>query len=179
LKYAVFFRNLNLGRPNCPSRAQFEEAFVRAGAASAASFLTNGTMVFTTGPGTRPRKVLASACQRLRAVCGLREPAFIRSVDYLAELVGQHPFAGVDPDAVYERCVSLLHPDSGVLPALPLVSRRGDVRILKSTGTEALSVSLKVGNTPGSPNAYLERLLGLPATTRSWNTVVRLVGRYA
>ena len=152
---------------------------MRAGAASAASFLTNGTMVFTTGSGTRPRKVLAGACQRLRAGSGLREPAFIRSIDYLAELVAQDPFAGVDPSAVYERCVSLLHPDSGALPALPLVSRRGDVRILKSTGTEALSVSLKVGNTPGSPNACLERLLDLPATTRSWNTVVRLVRRYA
>jgi len=179
LKYAAFFRNLNLGRPNCPTRAQFEEAFMRAGAASAASFLTNGTMVFAPGPGTRPRKVLASACRALQAECGLREPAFIRSVGHLAELVARDPFAGVDPSSVYERCVSLLHHECGALPPLPLVSPRGDVRILKCTGTEALSVSLKVGNTPGSPNAYLERLLDLPATTRSWNTVVRLVRRYA
>lgn len=179
MKYAAFFRNLNLGRPNCPTRAQFEDAFTQAGAESATSFLTNGTLVFTVGPGARGRKVLAGACQRLHAGCGLREPAFIRSVDYLAELVAQDPFAGVDPGGVYERCVTLLHPDSGAMPELPLESRRGDVRILHCTGTEALSVSLKIGNTPGSPNAYLERLLGMPATTRSWNTVVRLVRRYA
>jgi len=35
MKYAVFYRNLNLGRPRCPDRAQFE-----------AAFLTNGTLVF-------------------------------------------------------------------------------------------------------------------------------------
>ena len=179
MKYAAFFRNLNLGRPNRPTRVQFEEAFAQAGAESATSFLTNGTMVFTVGPGARARKVLAGACQSLRAGCGLREPAFIRSVDYLAELVAQDPFAGVDPGSVHVRCVSLLHPDSAALPELPLESMRGDVRILQCTGTEALSVSLKIGNTPGSPNAYLEKLLDMPATTRSWNTVVRLVRRYA
>ena len=42
MKHAAFFRNLNLGRPNCPTRAQFEAAFVAAGAGFASSLLTNG-----------------------------------------------------------------------------------------------------------------------------------------
>jgi uncharacterized protein (DUF1697 family) len=46
VKYAAFFRNLNLGRKNCPSKAQLEQAFLDAGAREASSFLTNGTLVF-------------------------------------------------------------------------------------------------------------------------------------
>ena len=179
MKYIAFFRNLNLGRANCPTRVQFESAFIAAGASSAASFLTNGTMVFTVGAGGRPRKVLAGACDALRASCGLREPAFIRSLDQLVELVASQPFTSIDSSSVHACCVSFLHGDSCRAAGLPLASARGDVRVVHVTGTEVLSVSLEIGNTPGSPNAFLERLLGLPITTRSWNTVLRLVQRHA
>jgi len=115
----------------------------------------------------------------LRGSCGLTEPGYIRTVDYLAELVTLNPFSAVEPGSVYECCTSFVHPQSNPLPELPLESKRRDVRVLKSTGSEVHSVSLKIGNTPGSPNAFLERLLSLPVTTRSWNTVVRLVQRHA
>lgn len=179
MKYAAFFRNLNLGRPNCPTKAQFEEAFMVAGASSASSFLTNGTMVFTVGAGSRARTVFARAREVLRSTCGLKEPGYIRTVEYLAALVALNPFAAVEPGSVYACCVSFLHPESGQLAELPLASKRRDVQILQCTGSEALSVSLKIGNTPGSPNAFLEKRLGLPVTTRNWNTVVRLVQRHS
>lgn len=178
MKYAAFFRNLNLGRANSPTRLQFEAAFIKAGAVSAASFLTNGTMVFEPAPSTRPRQLLAGACQALRKSCGLKEPAFLRRVDDLAELVAADPFAAIDPASVYERCVSFLHHDATLLPGLPLASARGDVEVLMFTDTEALSLSHQIGNTPGSPNAFLEKRLGLPATTRSWSTVCRLVQKH-
>lgn len=178
MNYAAFFRNLNLGRPNCPTRLQLERAFKIAGAKAATSFLTNGTVVFEVGAGTRARQVLAAARRELRACCGLVEPVFIRRISDLAELVAQDPFASVDPAAVYQRCVSFLHPEALVPAGVPAASRRGDVEVLHLTATEALCVSRKVGNTPGSPNAFLEKLLGLPATTRNWNTVVRLVGKH-
>ena len=37
MRFAAFFRNLNLGRPSCPTREQLESAFVEAGAGAAAS----------------------------------------------------------------------------------------------------------------------------------------------
>jgi uncharacterized protein (DUF1697 family) len=178
VKYAAFFRNLNLGRANSPTRAQLEQAFIEAGAESASSFLSNGTLVFSPARGQRPHKVLAAACESLRGVCGLKEPAFLRRVDRLAELVASEPFAAVDPKRVYECCVTFLSADVDALPALPLLSPRGDVEVLRFTGSEALSTCQKRGNTAGSPNLLLEKLLGSPATTRNWSTVVRLVDRH-
>lgn len=178
MKHAAFFRNLNLGRPNCPTRAQLETAFLAAGAGFASSFLTNGTLVFEARNKTEARKVLAQASEALAAECGLREPAFLRSVNHLAELVALDPFAAVDRGSIYEVCVSFLHPKHIALPTLPLVSKRQDVEVLHATEGEAFSISRVVGNTPGSPNAFLEKLLGTPASTRAWNTVVRLVEKH-
>jgi uncharacterized protein (DUF1697 family) len=177
--YAAFFRNLNLGRPNCPNKGEFEAAFIAAGATSALSFLSNGTLVFATSSSARARNILARACALLADSCGLKEPAYIRSVAYLADLVTRDPFAAVAPGSVHECCVSFLPVDSSSALLLPLESKRGDVRVLHGTGTEVFSVSLTVAKSPGSPNAFLEKWLGRPVTTRSWNTLCRLVRRHA
>lgn len=180
MKFAVFFRNLNLGRANCPDRTQFEAAFMAAGAVSASSFLTNGTLVFEAGSVSCADKILGAACKTLLAECGLKEPAFLRELDYLAGLPALDAFASIDRDSVYEFCISFLSPAQApaALPPAPLSSARGDVKILRFTEAEAFSLSFKPGKSPGSPNAFLEKQLGRPATTRNWNTVLRLLQKF-
>ena len=178
MKYAVFFRNLNLGRPKAPTRDQFEQAFLDAGAAEATSFLTNGTLVFTPQDGVEPSEILTRACALLYTACGLVEPGFLRSLPYLTELVAEAPFAAVDMTAVYACCITFISPTTA-LPEAPLHSSRGDVAILRFTPSEALSTCIIIGKSPGSPNAFLEKQLALPASTRNWNTVVRLVQKFS
>ncbi len=177
-RYVAFLRNVNLGRPNSPTRAQFEAAFLESGAATAASFLVNGTLVFTPAPGQRARAVAARACDAMRVRCGMREPVFVRSVAELQALVASDPFAGVVAEGRDACCLSLLGAPRKVLPALPFVSARGDLELLRAEDTHVLSVSRWVGQSAGSPNAWLERVLGEPATTRNWRTVTRLVEKY-
>lgn len=179
MKYAVFYRNVNLGRPGSPSKVQFEQAFMNAGAESAASFLTNGTLVFTIRPETDPIQLLTEASALLKIECGLKEPGFLRSVAYLSDLVNLDPFASVDLSSIYLCCITFLHAGIPTLPEVPLFSSRKDVEVLRFTSSEALCTSYQIGKTPGSPNAFLEKFFNLPATTRNWNTVVRLVRKYA
>jgi uncharacterized protein (DUF1697 family) len=179
MKFVAFFRNLNLGRPNCPNKAQLEHAFLSAGANFAVSFLTNGTLVFDASGPARARKTLALACAQMAQVCGLKEPAFLRSVDELAKRVAQQPFAGVAPGSVYACCVTFLPPKAGLPAAMSRRSTRRDLEILLDDGSDVFSLCHKIGNTPGSPNAFLEKALAVPATTRNWNTVMRLVEKHA
>ena len=179
VRYAAFLRNVNLGRPNSPTRRQLEVAFLESGAATAQSFLVNGTLVFTLAPGARPRAVAARACEAMRASCGMREPVFVRSVDELRTLVAADPFAGQVAGGRDACCITLLGAPPRAVPALPFVTARGDLELLRADDTHVLSVSRWVGRSAGSPNAWLERALGEPATTRNWRTVVRLVEKYA
>jgi uncharacterized protein (DUF1697 family) len=179
MQYAAFFRNLNLGREGCPSKAQFEQTFLDAGAHLASSFLTNGTLVFSAGARSSPLRLLAKVSELLLAQCGLVEPAYVRPLSYLADLVATEPFALVDRSLVHECSVSFLHPHAVVPSEVPADARRLNVEVLRFTDSEAFGLSRKIGKASGSPNAVLERLLGLPATTRSWNTVTRLVRKHA
>ncbi len=179
VRYAAFLRNVNLGRPDSPTRRQLEAAFLESGAATAQSFLVNGTLVFSLAPGARPRAVAARACEAMRASCGMREPVFVRSVDELRTLVAADPFAGQVAEDRDACCISFLGAPRRAVPALPFVTARGDLELLRADDTHVLSVSRWVGRSAGSPNAWLERVLGEPATTRNWRTVVRLVEKYA
>ena len=178
-RYAAFLRNVNLGRPGSPTRAQLEAAFLESGAATAASFLVNGTLVFTPAPGARARAVASRACVALRASCGMREPVFVRGVDDLRALAASAPFAGVVAEGRDACCITFLGAARKTLPAFPLATARGDLELLVADDTHVLSVSRWVGASAGSPNAWLERTLGEPATTRNWRTVLRLVEKYS
>jgi len=177
--YAAFFRNVNLGRPRCPTRTQLEAAFLDAGAASASSFLVNGTLVYDCADGVRPRGVAARACAALRVACGLREPVFVRSVALLGELVARRPFEGVVAEGRDTCCITFLQSHKPALPAAPFSAQRGAVEFLEIDGTEAFSVARLAGSGIGSPNAVLERLLDAPATTRAWRTIERLVSKHS
>lgn len=179
MRYAAFFRNLNLGRANSPNREQFEAAFLEAGATEAKSFLTNGTIAFQASGIRSAKKILTEASELMGASCGLVEPAFLREITYLATLVDTRPFKSIDLDSVYDCYVTFLHAKAVIPRSFPRASPRGDVKFVQLTDSEVLSVSYKPGKTPGSPNAFLEKALALPVTTRAWNTVVRLVGKHA
>ena len=179
MKFAAFFRNLNLGHGNAPSRAALEDAFVRAGADDVASFQTNGTVAFS-ARGTRPaRKVVRTVRQQLASELGFDEPVFLRDMPYLQTLLARDPFAGIEKaPPLYDFYVTFLHDNAKVLPTLPTCNARGDVKVLLYTGSEVLSFNHITGKTMGNPNAFAEQLFGLPVTTRTWGTLGRLVRKH-
>jgi uncharacterized protein (DUF1697 family) len=166
VKYVAFFRNVNLGHPKSPTRIQLEEAFANAGAQSAQSFQTNGTLILAADNERTALKVTEAACRRLEAGCGLEEPVFICSFPHLAKLVADDPFAGVDLEDVYLCCASFMPSNAIIKVKAPLQSPSGDVEIIRVTSKTVLSIARKVGASPGSPTAFLEKML-CPVTTRS------------
>jgi uncharacterized protein (DUF1697 family) len=178
MKFAAFFRNLNLGRAPAPTRTVLEAAFTEAGAVNPCSFLTNGTVVFETGSPAKAARILKAVQATLRRD-GFDEPAALRDVDRLAALVASDPLAGVALDDVYAPCATFLigTPADGV--TCPSMTAKGDVRVVSWHDGMLLSLAYRRGGTAGSPNAFVERSLGVPATTRVWNTIVRLVRKHA
>jgi uncharacterized protein (DUF1697 family) len=114
----------------------------------------------------------------LEASCGFCEPAFLRDFTQLRGLLALDPFKSVDRSQVYDCYVTFLHHDAVIPADAAMVSQRGDVEVIRLTESEAFCVARKLGSSPGSPNAFMEKVLGLPATTRAWNTVVRLLAKH-
>lgn len=72
------------------------------------------------------------------------------------------------------RFVSVMAKHPRTLPRLPLSHPAGDewqVKIVAVSGPFAVSLWRRTGRTLVYPNAVVEKQLGVPATTRNWNTV--------
>lgn len=177
MRFAAFFRNLNLGRPGSPDRAQFVEAMEAAGAREVASVLSHGNAAFSAASEVRAIRLMDAACGYLRANCGWNSAVHVRSFDYLSRLIETKPFADAPTDDVHERCVTFL-PANVALPALPLGNARRDLEVFHASPTEAFSITRLVDGRPGAVNARLERLTRAPLTTRNWNTVLRVIARH-
>lgn len=178
MKFVAFFRNVNLGQPGSPTRAQLESAFLQAGASMAASVMSNGTLVFSVADSDVAQSISARACETLKQVCGLNEPAFVRSLSYLATLVAGDPFAGFGELAVNKRCISIFDRQANVQVELPLESQRGDCIVFSIGDGDALSVTREVNGKAGYPTPVLERAFGVPVTTRSWTTLLRVIDKH-
>ena len=180
MKFAAFLRNVNLGRPGAPTKAQLEQAFSDAGGRDAQSFQTNGTLVFEAATLASAERVLRKALKLLALACDLKEPACVRSIDELMWLAGAPEFDAYDRDEVYEFVLSFACQRHTVLEGkLPLDNAQGNVRILALTDGNALGISWKLGASPGSPNLFLEKTTGQPWTSRAIGTLQRLVTKYA
>jgi hypothetical protein len=166
--YVALFRNLNLGHSGSPSRQQLIDAF--AAADFARSFQTNGTVLFGSGA---PQETVAQARRELE-LAGYRDSAVVRSLDELRPLITGT--AEAEPgEGVYRTTLSFF--DAAEPPAfeLPVRSNNGLVEIRGLHRGAVAAVCWRRGSTVGDVNAFLERRLGIPVTTRTLGTMQRLL----
>lgn len=173
--YVAFYRDLNLGQRGSPNRGQLEGALVGAGATTARSFQSNGTVVFTVEPGLE-RDVVGGAAPVLSHRAGYDGPAFVRELAALVALVDREPFAGLDHEGSPQITFFDGGRDAGL--ALPWTAPRGDLVIVEIRSGYALSLARRIGSRMGSAGRELEERLGVPATTRGMGTVERLVRKF-
>ncbi len=172
--FVVFYRNMNLGHRNSPSRSILEDALLEAGASSARSFQTNGTVVIETGDAA-PAEVVRRAAPRLLTVSGYADAAFVRPLDRLAAILDRDPFAGAGDERTYRETFTFFDGVQEFGAPIPWRNGRGDVEIIEIGDGVALSVLRRIGARAGSPTAEVELRLKVPATTRTAGTITRLV----
>lgn len=174
-RHVAFVRNVMIGREGL-TRAVLLEIFRRNGAEDPVSYISTGNVGF--GLPAREVPALSADVERsLEAVIGRQEPVFVRSLGWLADRVDERPFDGAPFENPHERIVSLAPGPPPVVPELPLISERGDFAVFRIDGTEVYSVSRLVDGTTRSPGGVVERLCGRPITSRSWNTIERVVAK--
>ena len=161
----VFLRGVNVGghkafRPSVLAKELAEFDVVNIGAA--------GTFVV--------RNSISSAF--LRAEVSRRLPfdadlMICRARD-VTDLESGSPFLDDGSDQDVSRYVSVLTKRPRTLPSLPIRQPAGDawqVKVIGVRRTFVLSLHRRTGRTLVYPNEVVERHLGVPATTRNWNTL--------
>jgi uncharacterized protein (DUF1697 family) len=136
------------------------------------TYIQSGNVVFKC-PRTNPAKLARQIEERLARDLALETTVLIRSHQNLAEIAANNPFLrqGHDPSKLH---MTFLATQPTAEAAVRLTLPAGEPEEFSLQGHD---VYLYYPNGYGRSkvsNAYIERRLGVPATTRNWATLLKL-----
>lgn len=176
--WVAMVRSVNVGGRNRLPMADFRAVLTDLGFDSVRTYLQSGNAVF--GASGSARTVARSIEDRLTSDFGLQVPVLVRSARQLDAVVAATPYAAFvsEPTTVHVTFLST-RPAAGAERALSERSGTFGDDHFEVIGTEVhLHCPGGYGETKLT-NTYLERALGVAATTRNWKSVLALASLVA
>ena len=163
-RYAAFLRGVMPTNAKMPA---IRHAFEEAGFTNVVTVLGSGNVVFD----ARTTSVRALE-KKAQAAAGF--PAFVRSIDDLRKLLDSYPYRGVRLGPQAKRIVTFVRDPPVAKLELPI--EQDGARILRMEDGVVFSAYLP---TPKGPvfMTLLQKAFGKEQTTRTWQTLEKVVSR--
>jgi uncharacterized protein (DUF1697 family) len=170
--YVALLRGINVGGRTKVGMADLRQVFVGLGHAEVSTYLQSGNVLFKSRDRS-PSRLAEAIERRIAQDLGMTVTVLLRTGDDLAQVVANNPFLGRETDFAKlhvtfladaperDRAARLETPGDGP-DEFALVGR--EIYLLCPNGYGKTKLN----------NTYLERRLGVAATTRNWNTVTKL-----
>jgi uncharacterized protein (DUF1697 family) len=173
-KYVALLRKINVGGQNLIKMDALREAFEAAGLKNVRTFQQAGNIVFESN-AKNPISIAAKVERHLSQAFNTDLRLIVFSLDYLARITKQNPFKRVKPGDVM-LCVVFLFDEPAHAPKLPLTSTTDKLKLIAIHDRAAFVVARrKKTGWFGFPNNFVEKQLGVTATTRQWSTIKKLI----
>lgn len=163
-------RGINVAGYRMLKMSEVAELYVSIGFSDVRTYLQSGNVLFSNKDQDTSR--LEEQIEKaLKKRFGVDVKVFTRTPKDLQKLIAGNPFAKKERTRLY---VTFLHSKPTQVPLQRLNPAREDGEEFSVSGKE---VYLFLPNGSGKTklsNAFFEKVLGVPATTRNWNTVTSL-----
>ena len=175
MRYIAFIRAINVGGRAVVKMNEVKDAFMAAGGKDVRTFIQSGNVVFDVpqkSAGAEFKKIGAGLRERLGEEPGL----IFREIEDLERMVRTAPLRKLEAASDVKLYVTFLSGRPTRRPQFPLVSEKEALEAIAMNNLDVFLVSRRKKNGMyGFPNAVIEKELGVPATSRNWNTVTRIV----
>ncbi|MFR9778905.1 DUF1697 domain-containing protein [Micromonospora sp. MS34] len=171
-RYAALLRGVNVGSTRL-AMADLRRIVADLGHEDVKTYLQSGNVVFTSPP-TKDDILAQGIERRLADELGLRVPVLVRSDSELAAVADASPYAAKQDDPT-RMLVAFLS-------AAPTAAKVKELTVPAGENIEYAAIGREIhlhfpdggyGRTKFT-NAYLEKKLGMVATTRNWKSVLAL-----
>ena len=176
MKYIAFLRAVNVGGHNKIKMDDLKKLFVSLGYKNVETVIQSGNVIFQTSE--KGVKTIATKIEeKLNEFMKKDIKVFVRTHSELSKIVKQNPFGGTKSDDKIKTYVFFLYeePDSEI--KFPLESPNKEVNVFQKVKLNLFMLVKKVPGKASSPNDFIEKIFGVPATARNWNVVCNIVGK--
>ena len=173
--YAAFLRGINVGGHRRIGMDALKQAFESLGFENIQTLLASGNVVFQ-APRTNASILTQQIQEGLKKAFGVEIGVLIRSIKELQSLHRTNPFRGIKVTPRTRFFVTFLPEKPASRLKFPYVSPDGSFKLLRPSSYEVCSV-LTITNLRRGMQfmGFLDREFGRRVTTRSWNTITRIL----
>jgi uncharacterized protein (DUF1697 family) len=174
MRYAALLRGINVGGNKKVAMAQLRELLAELGYTDVATILQSGNAVFTS-PQEDPQALSRAIAAGIEDRFAMSVSVVIRTAAELAAALRSTPLPG-EPENPSRFFVAFLsaRPTAAAIRAIEAQSFNQDK--IWVSGQEAYLWCPAGAADTVLTNAFIEKNLGVTATSRNWNTVTKLVG---
>jgi uncharacterized protein (DUF1697 family) len=174
--HAAFLRGINMIGRRTVKMAELRRIFESLGFSDVATVLASGNVVFASRR-SNVRALARSIDRGLKRALGYPVGVLVRSFDELEAIAATDPFRGIPRGPRTKLLITLLSKAPAGDLRTPYKSAEADFTVLRVTdGTVFSVVRLAEGKRSSGIMSFLERRFGTAQTTRSWNTIQKVLG---
>jgi len=175
INYVAFLRGINVGGKKLIKMEHLSRVFASLGFKNVRTYIQSGNVIFD-GPDTDRRLLSRKIEKELLKVFGHQVPVVLQTIDELKEILRRNPFQRIKPGDDVTMFVTFLAAEPGSKAKLPLQSLTENLEVLAIRDRAAFILCRRKKNGLFAfPNNFFEKQFGVPATTRNWTTVSKIV----
>lgn len=172
MRHVAFLRAVNVGGRTV-KMSELAAKVAATGFGNVRTFIASGNVLFD-APGADPDRHARKLEQALVDWLGFPVAVMARTLPQLEAMVEANPFKGELRERDAKLYVSFLWEPPKVALELPMLLPKEGLKLFRIDGREAYGISTRLAEGKhGVPN--FEKLIGVPVTTRNWNTVRRII----
>lgn len=172
-QYVAFLRAVNVGKRVVKMDA-LAKMFEAVNLAEVKTHIQSGNVTFKTR-ATNIQALRRKIEKQLSKSLGYEVKVMLSTSTELTALVKRNPFKRIELDGSVMLFVSLLSSKPTNSPHLPIHSEAENLNVIAIRDNAAFTVARRKKNGWfGFPNLFIEKQLGVDATTRNWSTVKKI-----
>jgi uncharacterized protein (DUF1697 family) len=172
IEYITFLRGINVSGQKIIKMQDLILLFESFGFNNVKTYLQTGNVLFDSNE-TDSAKIIKIINDGIFKDLGYKVTVILRTKQELLDIAASEPFKDYDGDVKYY--LTFLDEESKKPPTLPIRMNNIENEVFKYENNNVFTVGFNVKGRYGFPNVFIEKEFGVPATTRNWNTILRIL----
>jgi uncharacterized protein (DUF1697 family) len=169
--HIAFLRAVNVAGHAVVPMAEVVKVFAKGGCGGVKSYGHAGNLLWAQAGGATPMVKVRTLLTKL---LGHEPGIMVRTKREMQAIIAGDPFGARTADKALKCYVVFLAKKPAAVPPLPLRQERECVELIAVRGADAYVVAWrKPSGMSGFPNQFVEKTLGVAATSRNWSTVTK------
>ncbi len=174
VKYIAFLRGINVSGQKIIRMELLRKVISEAGFADVKTYIQSGNLLFDSAE--TDTKILTLQLENLiDKSFGFRTDVIVCRITEIESIVNSSHFSSLKSDDLNKYYITFLKEEFAGLPQLPVFSKNKDIEIFYQSGNNLFSVCTPLKGIYGFPNSFIEKLSGIPATTRNPLTLGKIL----